>query len=598
MQVFSRLKRFYMPYIGWGLGSVLAMAFLTAAGLVRPWLLEQLIDRVIREQRFGELPYWAGAVLAVALVRGLFNFLRQYLGHTFGQNATLDLRNALYDKLQYLHFKFYDNAHTGDLMSRVTADVEAFRMFLSFGFVHLMDIFFMTLFSLVVMLSMSARLTLVTLLAMPFLLVVVLRFERQVHPAFRRVREALAGLSTAAQENLSGMRTVKSFAREPFEVEKFAAHNQEYLEANLATTGLWARYFPVIEMLSNLALTLMLGYGGWLVLRSEISLGELVAFNSLIWYWIWPMREIGYRINELTQAVASGQRLLEVLEHPVAVRSRPDAVRMPEMAGHVRFDGVWFQYDSPRPGSGEISPHPALADIHLDAPPGSVIGLIGATGSGKSTLVSLIPRFYDVTRGRVTIDGIDVRDLDLDDLRRHIGIVQQETFLWSATIRENIAYGRRTATMEEIIAAAKLARAHDFIMETPNGYDTIIGERGLGLSGGQRQRIAIARAILNNPRILILDDATASVDMETEHEIQLALQNAMRGRTTFIIAHRLSSVKHADEILVLDKGRVVERGTHEELLARGGVYRSIYDIQFRDYEAQRVAGAASKGGSR
>lgn len=598
MQVFVRLRRFYTPYIGWGLGSVLAMALLTAVGLVRPWLLEQLIDRVIREQRFGELPYWAAAVVGVALVRAVFNFLRQYLGHVFGQNATFDLRNALYDKLQYLHFKYYDNAHTGDLMSRVTSDVEAFRMFLSFGFVHLMDIFFMTLFSLVVMLSMSVRLTLVTLLAMPFLLVVVMRFERQVHPAFRRVREALASLSTATQENLSGMRTVKSFAREPFEVEKFSAHSQEYLKANLNTAGLWARYFPVIELLSNLTLTLMLAYGGWLVLRNDLTLGELVAFNSLIWYWIWPMREIGYRINEMTQAAASGQRLLEVLEHPVAVRSRQDAVRLPEMAGHVRFEGVTFQYDSPRPGTGEITARPALADIDLDAPPGSVIGLIGATGSGKTTLVSLIPRFYDATRGRVTIDGIDVRALDLTDLRRQIGIVQQETFLWSATIRENIAYGRRSASMEEIVTAAKLARAHDFIMETPDGYDTIIGERGMGLSGGQRQRIAIARAIVNNPRILIFDDATASVDMETEHEIQLALRSAMRGRTTFIIAHRLSSVKHADEILVLDEGRIVERGTHEELLARGGVYRAIYDIQFRDYEEQRAAQAAAKGGSR
>jgi len=597
MHVFKRLRRFFLPYIAWGLGSVLAMACLTAAGLVRPWLLEQLIDRVIRERRFAELPYWTAAVLVVALVRGVFNFLRQYLGHVFGQNATFDLRNALYDKLQYLHFKFYDNAYTGDLMSRVTADVEAFRMFLSFGWVHLMDMLFMTLFSLVLMLSMSVRLTMVTLLVMPFLLVVVLRFERQVRPAFTRVREALAGLSTAAQENLNGMRTVKSFAREPFEVEKFAAHNREYLEANLATTGLWARYFPVIELLSNLALIVLLAYGGLLVLQSELSLGELVAFNSLIWYWIVPMREIGYRINELTQAIASGERLLEVLEHPVAVQSPPNPVRLPAMKGHVRFEGVWFQYDSPQPGTGEVSPHPALADITIDAPPGSVIGIIGATGSGKSTLVSLIPRFYDVTRGRVTIDGIDVRDLDLDDLRRQIGIVQQETFLWSASIRENIAYGRRSATMEEIVAAAKLARAHDFIMETPNGYDTIIGERGLGLSGGQRQRIAIARAILNNPRILILDDATASVDMETEHEIQLALQNAMRGRTTFIIAHRLSAVKHADEILVLDRGRIVERGTHEELLARGGIYRSIYDLQFRDYEEQRAKEAA-KGGSR
>ncbi|MEW8979439.1 MAG: ABC transporter ATP-binding protein [Symbiobacterium sp.] len=596
MQVFARMRRFYMPYALWGIGSVLAMAALTAVGLIRPWLLQQLIDRVIKEQRFDELPYWVFGVVAVALVRGVLNYSRQYLGHVFGQNATLDLRNALYDKLQYLHFTFYDNAHTGDLMSRVTADVEAFRMFLSFGFVHLMDVFFMTIFSLVVMLAMNVKLTLVTLASMPLLLVVVLRFERQVHPAFTRVREALAALSTATQENLYGIRTVKAFARESFEVQKFSAHNEEYLKANLFTAGLWARYFPAIEMLSNLALTLILAYGGLLVLRGELTLGELVAFNSLIWYWIWPMREVGYRINELTQAVAAGERLLEVLDHPVAVQSPRAAVRLPEMKGHVRFEHVTFRYQSPRPDTREVTDHPALVDINLDAPPGSVIGLIGATGSGKSTLVSLIPRFYDVTEGRVTVDGVDVRDLDLADLRRQIGIVLQETFLWSASIKENIAYGRRTATMEEIVAAAKLAQAHDFIMETPNGYDTIVGERGMGLSGGQKQRIAIARAILNNPRILILDDATASVDMETEHEIQVALRNAMKGRTTFIIAHRISSLKHADEILVLDQGCVVERGTHEELLARGGIYRAIYDIQFRDYEEQRARRAHGNGG--
>ncbi|MFZ5814179.1 MAG: ABC transporter ATP-binding protein [Bacillota bacterium] len=599
MLVFSKLKRFYMPYIWWGIASVISMGLLTAVGLLRPWLLEQLIDRVILARQFEELPYWALAVIGVALVRAVFNFGRQYLGQVFGQNATFDLRNAMYDKLQYLHFKFYDNAKTGDLMSRVTADTEAFRQFLSFGFVHLMDVLFMTLFSLVVMLAMSVKLTLVTLATMPLLLVVVLRFERVVHPAFTKIREALANLTTATQENLNGMRTVKSFAREGFEVSKFSSRNQEYVEANLNASRLWSSFFPLIELLSNLAITLLLWYGGSMVLKEELTLGKLVAFFSLIWYWIWPMREVGYQINNMIQAVASGERLVELLEHPVEIQTPANPVRMPEMAGHVRFENVTFQYDSPRPGTDEISDYPALSEINLDAPPGSIIGLIGTTGSGKSSLVSLIPRFYDVTRGRVTIDGVDVRQIDLVDLRRQIGVIQQETFLWSATIKENIAYGRRTATMEEIIEAAKLAQAHDFIMETPLGYETVVGERGMGLSGGQKQRIAIARAILNNPRILILDDATASVDMETEHEIQIALKHLMKGRTTFVIAHRLSSVKHADEILVLEGGRVVERGTHESLLRQNGVYRSIYEIQFRDREseiARSDAAFAADGG--
>jgi ATP-binding cassette subfamily B protein len=591
------LKRFYLPYIGWGIGGVISMGLLTLVGLIRPWLLEQLIDRVIQQSRFEELPYWALAVIAVAAVRALFNFGRQYLGQICGQNATFDLRNALYDKMQYLHFKFYDNAKTGDLMSRFTSDVEAFRMFLSFGFIQLMDTFFMTLFSLIVMLSMSVKLTLFTLIAMPFILVVVLRFERVVHPAFTKIRESLSGLTAATQENLNGMRTVKSFAREAFEVDKFSQRNRDYVKTNLAASGLWSSFFPLIELLSNLAITALLWYGGRMVLRDELSLGKLVAFFSLIWYWIWPMREVGYQINNMVQAIASGERLVNLLEQHREIANAPGARTMTEIAGHVRFENVSFRYESPRPGSGEWADTYALSDVSLDAAPGSVIALLGTTGSGKSSLVSLIPRFYDVTHGRVTVDGVDVREIDLKDLRTSIGMVLQETFLWSATIKENIAYGRRDATMDEIIAAAKLAQAHDFIMETPLGYSTVVGERGMGLSGGQKQRIAIARAILNNPRILILDDATASVDMETEHEIQLGLQALMQGRTTFIIAHRLSSLKHADEILVMEEGRVRERGTHETLLEQGGIYRQIYDIQFmdREREVKRTATGSARG---
>ncbi|HEX6970849.1 MAG TPA: ABC transporter ATP-binding protein, partial [Limnochordia bacterium] len=332
-------------------------------------------------------------------------------------------------------------------------------------------------------------------------------------------------------------------------------------------------------LLGNVSVLVLLWYGGRLVAAASLSIGELVAFFSLIWYIINPIQQLGYQINNFTQSVAAGERLLEILDTDQSIKEAPQPIRLPAMRGHVRFERVSFAY----PGGP-----PSLVDIDLDAPPGSVIGLLGPTGSGKTTLVSLIPRYYDVTAGRVTIDGHDVRSLSLSDLRRQVAIVFQETFLFSTTIRENIGFGRRDASFDEIVAAAKLAQAHDFIVELPDGYDTVVGERGLGLSGGQKQRIAIARALLADPRILILDDATASVDMETEHSIQTALSALMRSRTTFIIAHRIASVRAADEILVLDGGRIVERGRHEALLARGGVYRRIYDVQFRDYDPEAL----------
>lgn len=588
MRVFAKLRRFYWPYVWLGVGSIVLMGVLTVIGLIRPGLMQMLIDRVILGGEYHALPWLAIGVIGVAVVRGLLGYVRQFTGHRFGQNATFDLRNALYDKLQYLHFKFYDNAKTGDLMSRMTADIEAFRQFLSFGLVHLADVIFMVFFSLILMLSYNVKLTLVTLSTMPLLLWVVLRFERVIWPAFSRIRESLASLTTATQENLNGMRTVKSFARETHEIGKFSTRNRDYAQSNVDASDLWAQFFPLIDLLGNLAITLLLWYGGTLVLREEMSLGQLLAFFSLIWYLIWPVREVGYLVNNMIQAGASGERVAELLDMPVDIEDAPDAVPVPAIKGHVRFENVMMRYETPKPGTGEVTDVPALVGINLDAPAGSVIGLIGTTGAGKSTLVSLLPRFYDVTDGRVTIDGLDVRAVKLQDLRRHIGIVQQETFLWSATIRENIAYGRRTATDEEIMEAARLAQAHNFIMETPLGYGTVVGERGLGLSGGQKQRIAIARAILQDPRILILDDATAAVDMETEHEIQIGLRNLMHGRTTFIIAHRLSSLKHADEILVLEDGRVVERGTHESLLKQNGRYKELYDIQFRDREEEIV----------
>jgi ATP-binding cassette subfamily B multidrug efflux pump len=413
------------------------------------------------------------------------------------------------------------------------------------------------------------------MITMPLLVWSALRFENKIHPAFRSIRKSMSDMTTSVQENITGVRTVKSFAREPHEIEKFAARNDNYRENNVTTSGIWATYFPRMEFFANASVVMLLGAGGYLVLNKTITLGELVACFSLIWYIIGPLWQIGFLINNYTQSKAAGERLMELLNQYVHVKNKDNAIELQDdkVKGHVRFDNVTFAYPEKQP---------AIIDFQLDAPPGSVIGLLGGTGSGKTTIVQLLLRAYNIKQGSITIDGLDIRNVTLDSLRNQIAIVFQETFLFSSTIRNNIAYGVKNVSMDEIMKAAKLAKAHDFIMEMPDGYNTIVGERGMGLSGGQKQRIAIARALLRNPKILVLDDATSAVDMETEHEIQLGFKELMKDRTTFIIAHRISSLKHADEILVVDSGRVVQRGTHEQLMKQEGPYLDTYNIQFAD----------------
>jgi ATP-binding cassette subfamily B multidrug efflux pump len=585
VEVFQKLKVYYWPFRKYFYASMFLLVCSTALGLVYPYMLKYLIDDIIRPGRFDIVPYLAVGVVFVVGLKAAAGFGWNYVGHLFGIEMVYDLRNGLYKKLQYLSFQYYDNAKTGDLMSRLTADVEAFRQFLSFGLAHLVNFFLMIAFGMMMMLTIHWKLTLFTLMTMPFLAAVAIRFEKLIHPAFRSIRESMSDLTTAVQENITGVRTVKSFARETHEIEKFGKRSEGYKNTHIFTAALWAKYFPIMELLGNLSVVLLLGYGGYLVIQNQLTLGELVAFFSLIWYIIGPIWSIGYQINNFTQSKAAGERLLEILEAPHHVENRLEAIKLNEVKGHVTFDHVSFNYN----GKEE-----ALRNIQIDAPPGKIIALLGATGSGKSSVVQMLLRSYDVTQGSVCVDGIDVRDIEIESLRKHIGIVFQETFLFSASIRNNIAYGRRDISMDRIIAAAKLAKAHDFIMELPLGYDTIVGERGMGLSGGQKQRIAIARALLIDPAILILDDATSAVDMETEYEIQAALRNVMKGRTTFIIAHRLSSLKHADEILVLEDGKIVQRGKHDQLIQEQGIYRRVYDIQFSDQEEWKKRKASTQ----
>jgi ATP-binding cassette subfamily B multidrug efflux pump len=575
VEVFKQLRSFYWPERKLMFASIFCLMLTTALGLVYPNLLRYLIDEVIAKRRFEVVPMLSLLVIGVVSIKAMFQFLHGFSGGRLGNKVAFSLRNALYNKLQYLSFQYYDQARTGDLMSRLTADLEGIRQFIGFGFAQILNVFLMLIFGMAMMFTINWQLTLITMSAMPFLAFTAIRFEGKIHPAFRMVRQSMSTMTTAVQENITGVRTVKSFAREPHEVDKFSIRNNDFKTNNITTSSIWAKYFPVMEVLANLSVVILLGAGGYFVIQGKMTLGELVAFFSLIWYIIGPMWGLGFHINNFTQAKASGEKILEILHQYVHVKDGAQASELSSsnVKGHVVFDHVTFAYTEKQP---------SLFDFTVDAPAGAVIGLLGGTGSGKTTVINLLMRAYNVKEGRILLDGVDIRNIKVESLRQQVATVFQETFLFSSNIRNNISYGRNNVSMDEIIRAAKLAKAHDFIMELPEGYDTIVGERGLGLSGGQKQRIAIARALIKDPKILILDDATSAVDMETEHEIQSGFKEVMQGRTTFIIAHRISSLKHADEIIVLDRGRIVQRGKHQELLGQAGPYLDTYNIQYSD----------------
>ncbi len=575
MNVFKQLKEFYWKD-RWLISlSLITLMCATALGLAYPYLLRHLIDNVIIPEQFEQVPLLAGLVILFVSLKACAQYAHAFSGGRIANRFAYRIRNSLYRKLQYLSFAYYDKAKTGDLMSRLTGDLEAMRQFVGFGFAQIVNVFVMVSFGSIAMFTISWKLTLITLVTMPFLAWTALTFESKIHPAFRAIRKSMSTMTTAVQENITGVRTVKSFAREPYEVEKFDGSSQSYKTSHIETANIWAKYFPVMELLANASVVILLGAGGYMVIAKMITLGELVAFFSLIWYIIPPIWGIGFHINTYTQCKASGERILEILHQYVHVKDKDHAIELTSdrIRGHVQFENVSFSYQDGRK---------ALHNFSVDAPPGSVIGLLGGTGSGKTTVIQLLLRAYNVKEGRILLDGLDIRDVTYRSLREHIAVVFQETFLFSSSIRNNIGYGRKDVTMDEIITAAKLAKAHDFIMELPEQYDTVVGERGLGLSGGQKQRIAIARAIIMNPKLLILDDATSAVDMETEHDIQEGLRAVMKGRTTFIIAHRISSLKHADEIIVLEDGKVLQRGTHRKLLAEPGHYLDTYRIQYDD----------------
>ncbi|KAF0195363.1 MAG: ATP-binding cassette subfamily B bacterial [Bacillota bacterium] len=575
MRAVLRLLGLVKKYLNRVVLAIAMMIFGTLLVAVQPKLIQYAVDQVYEGGRWHLLVWVALGIFLATVLRSILNYLERILMEWVAQRVIYDLRNSIYHHLQSLSFSFYDKSQTGQLMSRATADVETLRRFMSFGILRLVSTVLTMLVVLVLLLQMHWRLTVVAMSTMPLLILVVWQFAVKVRPRYRGIQQQMAQITTVLQEAISGVRVVRAFAQEEREIERFRQQNWKYLELNITTLRLWAFYFPLMAFLGGLGSTVVLWYGGQLVINGQLTMGQMLAFQTLLMQLLQPIRMIGWLVNMATQASAAGQRVFEILDTKSDVTEQPEARELTNVTGRVRFEKVSFSYDG-----GNL----VLDNLNIDAQPGETIALLGATGSGKSSIINLIPRFYDVTHGRVTIDGTDVRDVTLQSLRANIGIVLQETFLFSATIRDNIAYGKPGATDPEVITAAKAARIHDFIMTLPEGYQALVGERGVGLSGGQKQRVAIARALLMDPKVLILDEATSSVDTETEYFIQQAFNELMKNRTTFVIAQRLSTVKNAQQIIVLDNGNIGEQGTHQELLHAGGVYREIYEMQFKQQE--------------
>ena len=523
------------------------------------------------------------ALILFAIGRGLSGFGQQFLGQTLGQEVAYDIRNEVYDNLQSLSFAYHDKVQTGQVMSRITTDVEAIRQFPMQSIFRLFYIAVMLTVAIFGMFYINWQLALVSLITLPFMGWRSYVLSKRVRPIWTRVQENIAEITRIAEEALTGIRVVKAFSREEFESERFRVAAERSADLSYQASRINALNQPIIIGLGALQIAMSMGFGAYLITQGTLTAGELLTFALWLNLLQMPARQIGFSLTWAMRCVSSAERIFELLDAQSAVQEKPDAVELEDVKGHVKLEGVSFGYD-------KLSP--VLENVDIDATPGKVIALLGPPGSGKSTIVNLIPRFYDVSAGRITIDGVDLRDVKLASLRKAIGIVQQDVFLFIGSIRENISYGRPDASQEQIIAAAKAARIHDFIESLPGGYDEWVGERGVTLSGGQKQRIAIARTLLMDPKILILDDSTASVDMQTEFLIQQALTELMHGRTTFVIGQRLRTIMRADEIVVLDRGRVVERGKHAELIANNGLYRRIYDLELKDQEEALGRGSA------
>ncbi len=590
-RIFSYAKQYWRQLALVLLALIATGAFALATPLLLEWVVDTALgaDNATNTVDVDEtlVLVAALALLGAAVFRGIAQFGQAYLAEWVGQTIAYDIRNRLYDRLQNLSFAYHDEAETGQIMARATQDVEVIRMFLNFGGVRLLFTIILMFSILIIMLVQEWQLALVAWAFMAVIAAISFRVSRALRPVWQDVQEGQAQLGIVLQEALTGIRVVKAFAREPFEGRKFGRAADFLFDRSFAASRIQAINSPLQTGLWMAALVATIWIGGIKVVHQDMSVGQLTSFLIYIQLLQLPIRGLGWMVMMVPRAATSSQRIFEILDQESDVQERQDAYTPVNPQGHIRFEHVSFAYDEERP---------VLREVDFEAHPGQVIALLGPTGSGKTTVVNLLPRFYDVTGGRVLLDGDDIRDLTLESLREQVAIVQQDVFLFAASIHDNIAYGRPDATDEEVRAAAQLARIHDHIMGLPGGYDTWVGERGATLSGGQKQRMAIARALLMDPRVLIFDDSTSSVDAATEFEIQQAMSALMQGRTTFVIAHRLRSVKDADQILVLDQGVIVQSGTHNQLLAQGGLYRDIYDLELRDQEeayGQTAGGAGA-----
>lgn len=553
---------------------IVAMFIAIALDMFNPYLSGLFIDKVIKQNQTEILKPILIALIIITISRAVLGYIKEFTFDYMSTKVTMNLREDMFNHIQKLPFGFFDGMSTGELMSRITGDVDNIWRSVGFGISLFIENAIYFIAGTIILLSMNWKLTIFSLITMPIIAYVAMKLEKLINDAYEKLSDQGVVLNTTAQENIAGVRLVKAFGREKYEISKFLNYNEENYNLAIKQATIWGKYNPVIEFLGNITAIAVTTFGGVLVIKNDLTVGELFAFSNYVWMLIWPMRMLGFLTNVMAQAKASANKIYGIMDTEPTIQSPENPMEIEGFVGDVEFNNVTFKYKD----------ECVLKNVSIDAKSGSTIAIMGTTGSGKSSIINLIGRYYDVDEGEVTIDGHNVKDLDLKQIRDNMSVVMQDTFLFSDTIRANIKFGCGDVSDEEMIKAAKEASAHEFICEMEDGYDTIVGERGVGLSGGQKQRVSIARALIKNSKILILDDATSALDMETEYNILKALKKRRGNSTTFIIAHRISAVKDADEILIIDNGEIVERGTHKELINKKGRYYDIYCEQFRDYE--------------